>query len=163
MTMTNGSQNVGIVPRETALSMSGYDFLRGLLDGSLPAPPFSVTTGIVPISLEEGRVAFQGTPSPAFYNPMGFVHGGWIGALLDTVMGCAVHSVLKAGQTYTTVEMKTTFVRAVREETGPLRAEGVLLHSGGRIASSEGKVFDSKGNLIAHGSETCLIMKPGGG
>lgn len=158
-----GAMNVGIVPRERALSMSGLEFLRGLLDRSLPAPPFSLTAGITPLSLEEGRIVFEGTPSRAFYNPMGIVHGGWIAMLLDTVMGCAVHSALKAGQIYTTLEMKTTFVRAVQQESGPLKAEGVLLHMGGRVASSEGKLFDGAGKLVAHGSETCLIMKPGGG
>lgn len=161
-TITNGSQNVGIVPRDVALTMSGQEFLRGLLDGSLPAPPFSLTAGITPLSLEEGRVVFEGKPSREFYNPMGIVHGGWMAMLLDTVMGCAVHSALKAGQAYTTLEMKTTFVRAILEDTGPLRAEGVLLHIGGRVASSEGKLLDSAGRLVAHGSETCLIMKPGG-
>jgi uncharacterized protein (TIGR00369 family) len=102
-------------------------------------------------------VAFEASPSARFYNPMGLVHGGWLALLLDTAMGCAVHSTLEPGQIYTTVEMKTAFVRPVRETTGKLRCEGVLLHAGSRIASSEGKVFDGAGRLVAHGSETCLI------
>ena len=88
---------------------------------------------------------------------MGLVDGGWLALLLDSAMGCAVHSTLEPGQAFTTVEMKTTFVRPVRESTGKLRCEGVLLHAGSRIASLEGKVFDGASRLVAHGSETCLI------
>jgi uncharacterized protein (TIGR00369 family) len=101
-------------------------------------------------------VAFEASPSARFYNPMGLVHGGWRALLLDTAMGCAVHSALEPGQIYTTVEMKTAFVRPVRA-TGKLRCDRVLLHAGSRIASSKGKVFDGAGRLVAHGSETCLI------
>lgn len=93
---------------------------------------------------------------------MGLVHGGWLALLLDTAMGSAVHSTFSAGQGYTTVEMKTTFVKAVREATGKLRCEGTLLHGGSRIASSEGKVFNSADDLVAHGSETCLVFSAAG-
>lgn len=147
----------GLVPPEIAGRMSGVEFLQGLLDGTHPAPPFSEVAEVGPISVEVGRVAFEASPSARFYNPMGFVHGGWLALLLDTAMGCAVHSTLEPGQIFTTVEMNTAFVRPVRETTGRLRCEGVLLHAGSRIASSEGKVFDGAGRLVAHGSETCLI------
>ena len=116
-----------------------------------PAPPFSEVAAVWPISVEVGRVAFEASPSARFYNPMGLVHGGWLALLLDSAMGCAVHSTLEPGQAFTTIEMKTTFVRPVRESTGKLRCEGVLLHAGSRIASSEGKIFDGAGRLIAHG------------
>jgi uncharacterized protein (TIGR00369 family) len=143
--------------------MSGLEFLRGLMDGTLPAPPFGATSRIRPVEVETGRVVFEGHPNGDFYNPMGVVHGGWVATLLDTAMACAVHSVLKAGETFTTLSMNVTYVRPVAEATGTLRCEGVLLHSGGRIASAEGKVFDASANLIAHGSETCLIMRPSRG
>jgi uncharacterized protein (TIGR00369 family) len=96
-------------------------------------------------------------PRPASTIPWGWSMAAWLALLLDTAMGCAVHSTLEPGQAFTTVEMKTTFVRPVRESTGKLRCEGVLLHAGSRIASSEGKIFDGPGRLVAHGSETCLI------
>lgn len=149
--------------RSAARSLSGLEFLRGLRDGALPAPPFAATCRIWPIEAVEGRVAFEGEPNGDFYNPMGVVHGGWIAALLDTAMACAVHSVLKPGETFTTTSMNIAFVRPVNEELGRLRCEGVLLQSGGRIASAEGKVYDKVGNLVAHGSETCLIMRAGRG
>jgi uncharacterized protein (TIGR00369 family) len=133
------------------------EFLRGLLDATHPSPPFAETADVWPVSIEVGQIVFEALPSRRFYNPMGIVHGGWLALLLDTVMGCAVHSALEAGQRYTTIDMKTTFVRPVREATGKLRAEGTLLHAGGQVASSEGKIFDAEGRLVAHGSETCLI------
>ncbi|MET0430963.1 MAG: PaaI family thioesterase [Hyphomicrobium sp.] len=148
----------GLVSPDVAASISGFDFLVALRDGTLIAPPFSATTAIRPIEISSGRVAFEGTPSEEFYNPMGLVHGGWIVTLLDTAMACAIHSMLPAGTTYTTLELKTNFVRPVYASTGVLRCEGVVLSFGGRIASSEGKVYDKVGNLVAHGSETCLIM-----
>lgn len=148
----------GIVPLEAAASLSGFDFLCALRDGTLPAPPFSAATGIRPVEIERGRIVFEGTPSEQFYNPLGTVHGGWLATLLDTAMACAIQSMLSAGQTYTTLELKTNFVRPVFVSTGVLRCEGVLLSLGGRIASSEGKIFGREGNLFAHGTETCLVM-----
>jgi uncharacterized protein (TIGR00369 family) len=90
---------------------------------------------------------------------MGFVHGGWISMLLDTVMGTAVQSALNAGKTYTTIDLQITFDRPLREDSGIVRAEGVLLNIGSRVASAEGKLFDAHGRLVAHGTETCLLME----
>jgi uncharacterized protein (TIGR00369 family) len=152
------NDNIGVVPREEAIATSGLDFLRRLLDGTYPSPPIGKAVDMWPIEFELGRAVFEAMPSARFYNPIGIIHGGWIATLLDTVMGCAVHSTLQAGQVFVTIEMKTVFVKAVLEKTGKVRCEGKLLHSGARIASSEGKIFDGKGDLIAHGSETCMIM-----
>lgn len=149
----------GGAARTSMRAMSGVEFLRALMDGTLPAPPFASTTGIRPVHAEEGRVVFEGEPKADFYNPMGAVHGGWIATLIDTTMACAVHSALKAGEIFTTSSMNITYVRPVNAATGLLRAEGVLVHSGGRVASAEGKVCDAAGNLIAHGSETCLVTR----
>ena len=157
MNNRNPHREFGLVPPEIAGRTSGVEFLQSLLDGTHPAPPFSEVAEVWPVAVEVGRVVFEAWPSARFYNPMGLVHGGWLALLLDTAMGCAVHSALEPGQIFTTVEMKTAFVRPVRETTGKLRCEGVLLHAGSRIASSEGKVFDDAGRLVAHGSETCLI------
>ncbi len=111
--------------------LTGLEFLTGLRDATLVAPPFSETTAIRPVRLEQGRVAFEGIPSERFYNPMGVVHGGWIATLLDTAMACAIHSMLQAGQAYTTLELKTNFVRPVVGSTGALRCEGAVLSFGG--------------------------------
>jgi uncharacterized protein (TIGR00369 family) len=158
--LVNGQPGVGVVPRDVAMSLTGLEFLRALRDAKLAVPPFSSTTGIKPIEIDEGRIVVEGVPSERFYNPMGVVHGGWIVTLLDTAMACAIHSVLQAGQSYTTLELKTNFVRPVVANAGLLRCEGAVLSVGERIASAEGKVYDQRGNLVAHGTETCLIMKP---
>jgi uncharacterized protein (TIGR00369 family) len=99
-------------------------------------------------------------PALKFYNPLGTIHGGWISAILDSAMGCAVHSTLTAGQTYTTTSMTVNFVRPIFEATGKVRCEGVCIHAGSRLATSEGRLWDESGKLLAHGSETCLVMTP---
>lgn len=161
MTDHNPATQFGLLPREQAATLSGFDFLSGLQQGLYPAPPFSEVADVWPVSVEVGRVVFEGAPSARFYNPMGIVHGGWIALLLDTVMGCAIHSALEPGQGFATTDMHTTFLRAVTATGGKLRAEGTLLHLGGRIASAEGKLFDATGRLVAHGTETCAIMTMG--
>jgi uncharacterized protein (TIGR00369 family) len=152
----------GVVPRETALGMSGLEFLTAIRDRRLPAPPFAGLTDIWIAEVEAGRVVFEAVPSARFYNPLGTVHGGWVSTLLDSAMGCAVHSKLKAGQAYTTVDLNVSLVRAVVEATGKLRCEGTSVHAGGRIATAQGRVFDQAGKLIAHGSTTCLIIDGNG-
>jgi uncharacterized protein (TIGR00369 family) len=158
MSTSHPAIEVGVVPREIATGVAGLAFLEGLRDGTQPAPPFAVETDVWIIEVESGRVVFEATPSSRFYNPLGTVHGGWISTLLDSAMGCAVHSVLKAGQAYTTIDMTINFVRPVFEKTGKLRCEGKIIHAGGRIATAEGRVWDEAGTLIAHGSETCMVM-----
>ena len=152
------SVKAGEVPKEIATVAPGLLFLQGLRDGTQPAPPFAGVTDIWLTEAEPGRVVFEAAPSSRFYNPLGTVHGGWISTLLDSAMGCAVHSLLKAGQGYTTVDMTVSFVRPVFEKTGRLRCEGKIIHAGNRIATAEGRVYGTKGSLIAHGAETCLLM-----
>lgn len=148
----------GVVPREIATAVSGVEFLTALRDARHPAPPFAAVADIWITEVEEGRVVFEGRPSAQFYNPLGTVHGGWISTLLDSAMGCAVHSTLQPRQAYTTVDMTVSFVRPVFEATGKLSCEGKVVHVGGRIATAEGRVWDQAGTLIAHGSETCLLI-----
>ncbi len=161
MSEHNPATRFGLLSRDEAAVLSGFDFMRGVKDGLYPAPPFAEAADVWPTVVEVGKITFEGAPSARFYNPMGIVHGGWIALLLDTVMGCAVHTSLKPGQSFSTIDMNTTFVRPVSEATGKVRAEGTLLHLGGRVASAEGKLFDAKGRLVAHGTETCAIFDPG--
>ncbi len=158
MAHNNPYKRFGVVDRNIAASESGHAYLMKLLDGTHPAPPFSEVCDAWLVEVGEGRVVFEARPSARFYNPMGTVHGGWISTVLDSAMGCAVQSVLKAGQAYTTVELKTNFVRPLLEQTGMVRCEGKIVHSGGRLATAEGRLIDGAGKLIAHGSETCMIM-----
>jgi uncharacterized protein (TIGR00369 family) len=154
-----GAREVGVVPREVLTAESGLAFLQGLIAGRHPAPPFSQATDILLVEADAGRVTFEGLPTPAFFNPIGTIHGGWVSALLDSAMACAIHSTLKAGEAYTTVEMKISFVRPVLPELGRLTCTGAVVHRGGTLATSEGRLVDGQGRLLAHGSETCLILK----
>jgi len=158
MSTPHATAEVGVVPREIATAVAGLDFLEGLRKGAHPAPPFAAVTDIWIVEVESGRVVFEASPSSRFYNPLGTVHGGWISTLLDSAMGCAVHSVLKPGQGYTTIDMTINFVRPVFEKTGKLKCQGKIIHAGGRVATADGRVWDEAGTLIAHGSETCMIM-----
>jgi len=160
LTSANPAVRFGVVPRIDAAAMPGLEFLEKLRDGTLPAPPFAEVTDIWITEVERGRVVFEAKPSPRFLNPMGSVHGGWISTVLDSAMGCAVHSVMQPGQAYTTVDMSVSFVRPVSPGIGLLRCEGKLIHAGNRIATAEGRLWDAAGTLIAHGSETCLVMNP---
>jgi uncharacterized protein (TIGR00369 family) len=141
---------------------AGLEFLQRLADRSYKAPPFAAEMDIWIVEAAYGRTVFAATPSSRFYNPLGSVHGGWISTLLDSAMGCAVHSTLGPGQAYTTVDLSVSFVRPVFEQTGKLKCEGKIIHAGTRIATAEGRVWDEAGTLIAHGTETCLL-KPRNG
>jgi uncharacterized protein (TIGR00369 family) len=158
MEMTMAERIHGVVSRDVLTAEPGLAFLRGMLEGRHPAPPFSRTTNVYMILAEEGRVVFEGEPTENFFNPLGTIHGGWTSAILDSAMACAIHSTLNAGQGYTTVEMKLNFVRPILPNTGKVTCEGVLIHRGGTLATSEGKLFDAKGRLLAHGTETCMIF-----
>ena len=149
----------GVVSRDVLVAEPGLSFLQVLIAGRHPAPPFSRATGIYLMEAEENRVVFKGTPTDAFLNPIGTIHGGWTSAILDSAMACAVHTTLKAGQGYTSVEMKLNFVRPILPDLGEVTCEGTVIHRGGTLATSEGKLFDAKGRLLAHGTETCMIFE----
>jgi len=148
----------GLTPIEEVRRLSGLDFLRGIIEGRLPPPPIAHLLGFGLVEVEEGRALFAGTPDFRLYNPIGSVHGGYIATLLDSAMSCAVQSTIPAGTGYTTVEIKVNFVRAVTEATGEVLAEGRIINAGRRIGTSEGRLTDSTGRLLAHGTCTCLIF-----
>lgn len=150
----------GVVARDVLLSGDGLSFLRGIIDGSHPAPPFAQASDIDLVEAEEGRVVFTGRPSARFFNPLGTVHGGWTATILDSAMACAAHATLKAGEGYTTIELKLNYVRPVMPESGTVRCEGRLIHRGGSVITTEGSLHDEAGRLLAHGTETCLILRP---
>lgn len=148
----------GVVPIEQARIMDGMTLFKEIMAGRLPAPPISRTLGMSLLEVELGRVVFGYEPVLDHYNPLGSVHGGIAATLLDSVMGCCIHTTLKAGSGYTTVEIKVNYIRAMTHKTGPVRAEGKVINVGSRIATSEGRLIDGSGKLLAHGTTTCLIF-----
>lgn len=140
------------------LELSGLDYVQAIFSGELPQPPIADLMGFRGVEAEPGRAVFELEPGPQHYNPIGSVHGGVAMTLLDSAMGVAVHSLLEPGVRYTTLEVKTNFVRAITSDTGVIRCEGTVLHKGSRIATAEGRITDSSGRLLAHATTTCLIM-----
>ena len=151
-----------IDPRELAargLELPGLEYVRRIFEGELPPPPIATLMGFRGVEAERGRAVFEIEPGEEHYNPIGSVHGGVALTLLDSAMGCAVHTLLDAGVGYTTLEVKANFVRAITAETGLVRCEGVVVHGGSRVATAEGRVTDASGKLLAHGTTTCLILR----
>lgn len=148
----------GVASVEDLKAGSGMDFLQRISNGELPSPPIGETMDFVPVEGEPGRVVFQGTPGPRHYNPLGSVHGGYFCTLLDSAVGCAVHSMLPQGMGYTTLELKVNLIRALTTKTGPVRAEGKVIQVGNRVGIAEGRIVDVDGKIYAHATTTCLVF-----
>lgn len=146
------------MPADVLLSHSGLDFLHGVIDGTFPTPPMADTLGFRLVAVEKGRAIFEGTPQPRHYNPIGVVHGGFAMTLLDSALGCSVHTMLDKGEAYTTLEIKVNLVRPLTSDTGPVRAEGRILHRGRTVGTAEGEIKDADGRLYAHATTTCMIF-----
>lgn len=141
--------------------LSGIEFMRAFVAGELPPPPFMQLLGIRIVSVEPSSVAFEFEPAEYMYSPLGNVHGGIVTVLLDTAMGCSFHTTLPAGTGYTTLELKVNFLKSVTSNAGTLRAEGHVIHSGSRVATSDARLVDLKGRLYAHATSTLMILRPG--
>ena len=140
-----------------AHGLTGLEALHRIGNGLLPPPPVADLVGFHPIFVSPGYVVFGYEPREEHYNTLGAVHGGIVTTVLDTVMGCAVHSTLAAGSAPVTIELKTSFVRPVTLASGLLRAEGSVVHPGSRVATAESKLLDEEGTLFAHASSSWLI------
>jgi uncharacterized protein (TIGR00369 family) len=139
-------------------SMAGIDYVRAIMAGEMPPPPIAVLMNMEPAELSEGRAVFAGEPGEEHYNPIGGVHGGYASTLLDSAMGCAVHTTLPAGVGYTTQTLEVKFVRPITRDSGVLRCEAEVIHRGRRQATVEGKLLSEDGKLLAHGTSTCMIL-----
>jgi uncharacterized protein (TIGR00369 family) len=145
------------------MSMSGIDYVRALAAGRVAPPPVAALLGISLLDVQRGRVAFEMEVGEHLFNPIGCVHGGMLSTLLDSAMGCAVHTTLPAGIGYTTLDLKVTFVHQVTSPSGVVRCDASVLHSGRTVAVAEGRITNETGRLIAHATTTCLVMAPRGG
>lgn len=156
--MTDKPMTYGVSPYETLRGMTGLAFLQGICEGTLPQAPIAEALNFRMVEVAEGLAVFEGTPTRQVYNPIGSVHGGWYGTLPDSCMGCAVQTTLEAGLGYTTAEYGVNLVRAMYEDTGPVRAEGRVVHRGRRMATADSRLLDQDGKLLAHATTTCLIV-----
>ena len=153
------SKTYGTVSPDRQREMSGLEFVQGLVDGTLPLNTMAKTLGYDVTEAVKGRVIVTCNPTDTHLNPFGTVHGGLAATLLDTCMGLAVLSSLDKGASQTTLEFKISLLRPITLETGPVKAEGIVLNCGRRIGTAEGRVTDSQGRLLAHGTTTCMIFQ----
>lgn len=153
----------GTAPREKVFGMTGMEVFQAIFAGDLPAPPIGETLDFVPVHMEPGQAVFQGKPQRRHYNPLGTVHGGWFCTLLDSAVGCAVHSTLPAGKGYTTLEIKVNMLRPLTDAVPLVRAEGRVIHAGRQVATAEGRIVGPDGKVYAHATTTCMIFDHAGG
>ncbi len=148
-----------IPSRETLLSMSGLAFMQAMLAGEVPHPAIAQIMGYRLDTVAPGRVCFRGTPGFAHTNPLGAVHGGWYGTLLDSALGCAVMTAVPQGRWYTTLEYKVNLTRALPLDTEVI-AEGILDHAGRSTATAHASIRGlADGKLYATGTTTCIILE----
>jgi len=140
-------------------SLSGLECLEQIVAGKLPPPPMAQLMDIRIAEMQRGRVVFEGHPAEYHYNPLGVIHGGMTATLLDSAMGCAVHSCLEAGDRYTTLEIKVNYIKPMTLETGRVRGIANIIHIGRTTALAEARVVDDSDTVYAHATSTCLIKR----
>ena len=151
----------GVASPEQVAGKTGLEVMQAMLRGALPYPPIARTLGFTLVEVDAGRAVFQGTPKFEHYNPLGSVHGGWFATLLDSALGCAVHTMMPPGRGYTTAELGVNLVRAITTKVRRVRAEGRVIHCGRQLATAEARLVGPDGTLYAHGSTTCLVFELG--
>jgi uncharacterized protein (TIGR00369 family) len=143
-----------------AAELPGLESMQAIVDGTLPPPPIARLLDFELVEVQEGRAVFAMQPAEWMYNPIGSVHGGIAATILDSCMGCAVHTTLEAGVGYTTTDLQVRYIRGMGERTGRVLAEGRVIHRGRRTATAEGRLFvEADETLIAHGTTGCVILR----
>lgn len=148
----------GVARPDQVAGLSGIQVFQAMLEGRLPSAHIGQQMHFVLVHVEHGVAVFQGRPDLSCYNPLGTVHGGWFATLLDSALGCAVHTSLPPGKGYTTLELKLNIVRALTDQVPLVRAEGRVVHGGRQVATAEGRLVGADGRLYAHASTTCLVF-----
>ena len=164
----NAGPGPGVARPDQVAGLTGLELMQAMLRGDLPYAAIAKTLDFTIVEVSEGRAVFQGTPGPAHRNPMGTIHGGWYATLLDSALGCAVHTMMPVGRGYTTAELGVNLVRAINPAKAPrVRVEGKVIHCGRQLATAEARLYGPDGTLYAHGTTTCLVFdmhhKPAGG
>lgn len=150
----------GVATRAQITGLSGLQQMQAMLRGELPYAPIAKTLDFTLMEVGPGLAIFQGTPGAAHLNPMGTIHGGWYATLLDSALGCAVHTMMPPGRGYTTAELGVNLVRAINTTKAPrVRAEGKVIHCGRQLATAEARLYGPDGTLYAHATTTCLVFE----
>jgi uncharacterized protein (TIGR00369 family) len=157
----------GVARPEQIAGKTGLEQMQAMLRGEIPYAAIAQTLDFLVIGIGDGEATFQGTPGLQHYNPMGSVHGGWFATLLDSALGCAVHTKMPAGRGYTTAELSVNIVKALTPKVQRVRAIGKVIHCGRQLATAEARLIGPDGTLYAHATTTCLVFEmkhpPAGG
>jgi uncharacterized protein (TIGR00369 family) len=161
----NAGPGPGVARPDQIAGKSGIEMMQAMLCGDLPYAAIAHTLDFLVIEIGDGTATFQGTPLPRHFNPMGSVHGGWFATLLDSALGCAVHTKMPPGRGYTTAELSVNIVRALTPKVQRVRAIGKVIHCGRQLATADAQLIGPDGTLYAHATTTCLVfeMKPQSG
>lgn len=148
----------GVATREQIAHLNGLQQMQAMLRGELPYAAIAKTLDFLIVEVDDGKAVFQGTPRPEHLNPMGTVHGGWFATLLDSALGCAVHTRMEPSRGYTTAELGIDLVKAITPKVQRVRAEGRVIHCGRQLATAEARLAGPDGTLYAHATTTCLVF-----
>ena len=155
----NAGCGPGVARPDQIAGKTGLEMMQAMLRGDIPSPTIATTLDFVMVEVQLGRAVFQGTPGVAHLNPMGAVHGGWFATLLDSALGCAVHSMMPPGRGYTTAELGVNLVKAITPKVQRVRAIGTVIHCGRQLATAEARLLGPDGTLYAHATTTCLVFE----
>jgi len=156
--LANGA-GPGVARPDQVAGLTGLEMMQAMLAGRIPYASIAKTLDFMLIEVCAGAAVFQGTPGAGHLNPMGTVHGGWYATLLDSALGCAVHTMMPVGRAYTTAELSVNLVRSIGHKVKRVRAEGKVIHCGRQLATAEARLFGPDGTLYAHASTTCLVFE----
>ena len=154
----NAGAGPGVARPDQLAGKTGLQTMQAMLDGELPYAEIAQTLDFVLLDVGPGRAVFQGTPLQRHFNPMGSVHGGWFATLLDSALGCAVHTLMPPGRGYTTAELGVNMVKAITPKVQRVRAIGTVIHAGRQLATAEARLVGPDGTLFAHATTTCLVF-----
>ncbi len=158
LTRLDAGPGPGVARREQIADMTGLEQMQAMLRGELPYAAIARTLDFLIVEVGDGSAVFQGTPRLEHLNPMGTVHGGWFATLLDSALGCAVHTRMAPGRGYTTAELGINLVKAITPKVQRVRAEGRVIHCGRQLATAEARLVGPDGTLYAHATTTCLVF-----
>lgn len=149
----------GVASPEQIAGKTGLEVMQAMLRGDIPYAAIAKTLDFTLVEIEAGRAVFQGRPLAQHLNPLGTVHGGWAATLLDSALGCSVHTMMPPGRGYTTAELSVNYVKGLTPRVSRVRAEGKVIHCGRQLATAEARLFGPDGTLYAHATTTCLVFE----
>ena len=149
----------GLARPEQIEGKTGLEVMQMMLAGEIPYAAIAKTLDFTIVEVGPGLAVFQGTPLPQHLNPLGTIHGGWAATMLDSALGCSIHTMMPVGRGYTTAELSVNYVKGLTPKIARVRAEGKVIHCGRQLATAEARLVGADGTLYAHATTTCLVFE----